>query len=241
MQEELYIAFENYLNNEMTLEDKIDFENQLQSDETFKKQFELYKETTQFLELKFSNETIDFKENLKSISASHFADSTQNKPKVISLQSKWFAIAAMLVVFIGVWYLNSNGNPSYSDFNQHENANFTERSEVNPELKVAQDYFNAKDFQKASESFAKIENLTNPEIQLYYAISLIEMDDYLKAKILLENISQGNSVYKEDAIWYLALSSLKQKKYEDSKKYLQQISEDSEKYSQAQKLLNDLD
>jgi len=77
MQEELYIAFENYLHNEMTSEEKTTFENQLQSDEALKKQFELYKETSQFLEVKFSKETIDFKENLKSISKDHFADSTK--------------------------------------------------------------------------------------------------------------------------------------------------------------------
>ena len=171
----------------------------------------------------------------------HFADKIEKKSKVISLQSKWFAIAAMLVVFIGVWYLNSSGNPSYLDYNNHNEAHFVERSDGNPNLKTAQDYFNSKDYQKASETFAKIENLTNPETQLYYAISLIETDDYSKAKILLENINKGNSVYKEDAIWYLALSSLKQKNYDESKKYLQQISEDSEKYNSAQKLLNDLE
>ncbi|MFC4738657.1 tol-pal system YbgF family protein [Flavobacterium ponti] len=241
MQEELYIAFENYLNNEMTLEQKNAFENQLQNDEDFKKQFELYKETNSFLEVKFSKETSDFKENLKSISENHFANSTKKKSKVISLQSKWFAIAAMLVVFIGVWYLNQGTNPSYSDYNFHNEAHFVERSEGNPDLKAAQDYFNAKDYQKSSESFAKIDNLTNPEVQLFYAISLIETDKYSKAKILLENVSQGNSVYKEEAIWYLALSSLKQRKYDESKKYLKQITEDSEKYSSAQKLLNDLE
>ncbi len=241
MQEELYIAFENYLNNEMTLEQKNAFENQLKNDEDFKKQFELYKETNSFLEVKFSKETSDFKENLKSISENHFANSTKKKSKVISLQSKWFAIAAMLVVFIGVWYLNQGANPSYSDYNFHNEAHFVERSEGNPDLKAAQDYFNAKDYQKASESFAKIDNLTNPEVQLFYAISLIETDKYSKAKILLENVSQGDSVYKEEAIWYLALSSLKQRKYDESKKYLKQITEDSEKYSSAQKLLNDLE
>jgi predicted Zn-dependent protease len=241
MQEELYMSFENYLNNEMTLEEKNAFENQLQNDEEIKKQFELYKETNQFLEVKFSNETIHFKENLKSISENYFSDAPKKKSKVISLQSKWFAIAAMLVVFVGVWYLNQGANPSYTDYNSHNEAHFVERSEVNPDLKAAQDYFNAKDYQKASETFDKIENLTNPEIQLYYAISLVETDKYSKAKILLENVSQGSSVYKEDAIWYLALSSLKQKHYEETKKYLQKISKDSEKYDSAQKLLNDLD
>ena len=41
--------------SQMTLEEKITFENQLQNDEAFKKQFELYKETNSFLKIKFSN------------------------------------------------------------------------------------------------------------------------------------------------------------------------------------------
>lgn len=241
MQEEIYEIFENYLNEKMISEEKATFENQLHNDDKLRTQFELYKETTRFLEVKFSNETLDFKDNLKKISTNHFSENSYNKSKVISLQSKWFAIAAVLVVFIGIWFLNQGENPSYLDYNMHNEANFMERSDVNLDLKVAQDYFNSKEYKKASETFAKIENLTNPEIQLYYAISLIEINNYSKSKILLKNIIQGNSVYKEDAIWYLALSSLKQKKYEESKKYLQQITEDSEKYSQAQELLNDIE
>ena len=78
-------------------------------------------------------------------------------------------------------------------------------------------------------------------MQLYYAISLIETNNFTKASVLLTNISEGNSVYKEEAIWYLALSSLKQKDYKACKMQLEQISEASEKYNQAQKLLKELD
>ena len=241
MQEELYIGFEKYLLNEMTAEEQSDFENKLQTDDTFSEQFQIYKETTQFLELKFSKEAVDFKENLQVIGSNHFGKPITKKSKVISLQSKWFAVAAMLVVFMGVWYFNQSGNPTFSDYNNYNEAHFIERSDTNQNLVDAQTFFNAKDYKKASQSFAKIEDLTNPELQLYYAISLIESDDYEKASVLLINISQGNSVYKEEAIWYLALSSLKQKDYKTCKKQLELISQDSEKYNQAQKLLKELD
>ena len=241
MQEELYIGFEKYLLNEMTAEEQSDFENKLQTDDNFSQQFQIYKETTQFLELKFSKEAVDFKENLHAIGSNHFGKPITKKSKVISLQSKWFAVAAMLVVFMGVWYFNQSGNPTFSDYNNYNEAHFIERSDTNQNLVDAQTFFNAKDYKKASQSFAKIEDLTNPELQLYYAISLIESDDYEKASVLLINISQGNSVYKEEAIWYLALSSLKQKDYKTCKKHLEEISQDSEKYNQAQKLLKELD
>ena len=241
MQEELYIGFEKYLLNEMTAEEQSEFENKLQTDENFREQFQIYKETTQFLELKFSKEAVDFKQNLKVIGSNHFGKLVTKKSKVISLQSKWFAVAAMFVVFMGVWYFNQSGNPTFSDYNKYNEAHFIERSDTNQNLVDAQTFFNAKDYKKASQSFAKIEDLTNPELQLYYAISLIETNDYTKASVLLTNISQGNSVYKEEAIWYMALSSLKQKDYKTCKKQLELISQDSEKYNQAQKLLKELD
>lgn len=245
MQEDLYIAFENYLNDEMPLEDKITFEEQLQNDADFNEKFEIYKETTQFLDLKFSPETLDFKANLKTISNQHFeefkAPVVKKKSKLIDLRSKWFSVAAVFVIGLGIWFISQGGDPSYSDFSQHQTANFIERSEGNTTLKEAQDFFNAKEYKKAAASFAKINDANNPEIQLYHAISLVEIDEYPKAKELLENISNGSSVYKEDAIWYLALSNLKQNKIEPCKTYLKQISDSSERYADAQKLLNDLD
>lgn len=225
----------------MTAEEKSEFENKLQTDDNFREQFQIYKETTQFLELKFSKDAVDFKQNLKVIGSNHFGKPITKKSKVISLQSKWFAVAAMLIVFMGVWYFNQSGNPTFSDYNNYNEAHFIERSDTNQNLVDAQTFFNAKEYKKASQSFAKIEDLTNPELQLYYAISLIESDDYEKASVLLTNISQGNSVYKEEAIWYMALSSLKQKDYKTCKKQLELISQDSEKYNQAQKLLKELD
>lgn len=244
MQEDLYIAFENYLNEEMPLEDKNAFEGQLQNDTVFKEKFELYKETTQFLELKFAPQTLDFKANLKTISDQHFDELklpfAKKKSKVINLQFKWFSVAAVFVIGLGLWFISQGGNPSYNDFSQHQTANFIERSEGNVYLKEAQDFFNANQYKKAAASFAKINEANNPEIQLYYAISSIEIDEYPKAKKLLENISNGTSVYKEDAIWYLALSNLKQNKIEPCKSYLKQIPEDSERFAEAQKLLNDL-
>lgn len=242
MQEDMYIAFENYLLNQMTVEDKIEFEKQLQNDADFKDKFELYKQTTQFLETKFSKEAEDFKANLKSISKEYVSkEPNLVKPKVIPLFSKWYAIAATVVVFISVWFFMQNTTPEYENYNQHENAHFTERSEGNENLKLAQEAFNNKEFQKAVDSFEKItnENLAE-EGNLFYAISLLETNQYDKSDAILENLKDGNSVYKEKAIWYLGLSKLKQKKFQDCKLVLETLSKDTEDYDKAQEILRKL-
>jgi hypothetical protein len=63
----------------------------------------------------------------------------------------------------------------------------------------------------------------------------------MKAEMLLNEIQHGTSIYKNKAIWYSALSELKQKNLEECKSLLRQIPEDSEDYDKAQELLKELD
>lgn len=240
MNEQLYITFENYLNNEMSQEEKLEFENQLQKDIELLEKFELYKVTAQFLATKFDMETITFKENLKSISRENFAEKEIKKSKVIAFKPFYYAVAASVVLAFGTWFM-MQGTPEYGDYNQHENAYFMERSVGDATLNEAQKAFNDKDYKKTVSAFEKVQNLTNPELQYFYAIALIETNDYTKAEILLNNIKSGSSVYKEKATWYLALSNLKQNKLDECKMYLNQLSPDAEDYQKAQKLLKDLD
>jgi hypothetical protein len=239
MNEELYIAFENYLNNEMSQQEQLEFENQLQNDAGIKEKFELYKETTQFLAAKFDIEAVDFKKNLGAISKEHFTETNKDKSKVIAFKPWYYAVAASVAVFIGIWFMMPQ-EPQYGDYNQHENASFVERSTADENLKEAQDAFNRKDYKKAIVSFEKVPDLTNPEVQYFYAIALVETNHYKYAGIYLNHLKSGTSVYKEKAAWYLALSSLKQKKFDECKTYLNQIPADAEDYAKAQKLLKEL-
>ena len=241
MNEELYIGFENYLHNEMSADDKLIFEQKLQDDLQFRESFDLYQQTTRLLDAKFSLETDRFQQNLKSISTAYFNENQDKKAKVIAFKPWQYAVAASLVVLLGTWFFMQNNAPEYGDYNQHEAAYFTERGASDVNLKNAQDFFNAKDYKSAVLAFEKVDNLKNPELQYFYAISLIETNNYAKAEMLLNNIKSGTSVYKDKATWYLALSNLKQNKLEECKTYLKQLPAEAEDYEKAQKLLNDLD
>ena len=148
----------------------------------------------------------------------------------------------MLVLFIGVWFVNREGNPSYLDFNQHENASFVERGSVVKELKAAQEAFNNKKYEEAVTLFEKIlVEYKRPEIEFYYGISLLEIDKTNEAEIIFKSLKNGKSVYNQKAIWYLALSKLKLNDFEACKSYLNEISKESEDFEKAQELLKDLD
>jgi hypothetical protein len=239
MQEELYLTFENYLQNELSPEEKMELENKLQSDADFNEKFEIYKASTDFMAHAFSAETADFKDNLKSISKTHFK---KNKPKVIGFKPWQYAVAASVAILFGVFFFNYNGNPEYGDFNQHENAFFTERGDVNADLTQAEEAFNAKKYNEAIPFFEAVLKVNNsPEVQYCYGVSLLEANKIVASEAVFTALKSGNSVYKTKAVWSLALAKLKQEDYKSCKSILETIPEDYEDYENVQKLLKALD
>jgi hypothetical protein len=240
MNEEHYILFGQYLENELSDEEKTNFEKQLSEDQEFASTFETFKELNLHLENKFGNSTElnAFKKNLKSISKEHFKT---KKSKVVAFKPWQYAIAASVAILVGVFFFQ-NINPSFDDYNNPEMATFIERGDVNENLKSAQDAFNAKDYKAAIPNFEVVlkENKA-PEIQYFYAVSLLENNQFLKAETNLSELKSGTSIYKTKATWYLALSKLKQKEYKSCKEILLTIPDDFEDYDQVQELLNELD
>lgn len=240
MNEERYILFGQYLENELSVEEKTIFEKQLSEDTEFASAFEIFKELNLHLENKFGNEQElkDFKKNLKSISKEHFKT---KKIKVVAFKPWQYAIAASVAILVGL-FVFQNINPSFEDYNNPEMATFIERGDVNENLKLAQDAFNAKNYKAAIPHFETVLNAAkSPEIQYFYAISLLEDNQFQKAETNLLELKSGTSIYKNKATWYLALSKLKQKDYKSCKEILSKIPEDFEDYDQVQELLNELD
>lgn len=149
------------------------------------------------------------------------------------------AIIILAVIAAGFWWLKPVA-PVYENYNQHEDACFAERLGGAQNMKNAESEFNGENYKKAIYSFESIEDLTNPELQYFYAIALIETNHYRNAELYLENLRAGTSIYKDKAIWWQALSRLKRKKNEESLIFLKQVKPDTDDYERAQKLIQDL-
>ena len=240
MNDERYILFENYLSNELSAEEKTNFKKQLAEDSELASAFEIFKDLNLHLGNKFGNqeELKAFKKNLKSISKEHFKT---KKPKVVAFKPWQYAIAASVAILVGL-FVFQNINPSFEDYNNPEMATFIERGDVNENLKLAQDAFNAKNYKAAIPYFEAILKVNKaPEIQYFYAVSLLEDNQFQKAETNLSELKSGTSIYKNKATWYLALSKLKQEEYKSCKEILLTIPDDFEDYDQVQELLNELD
>lgn len=241
MNEDHFLEFDEYIQGDMSSADTLVFEQQLKDQPELAMAFETYKELHHHLENKFgqANELKAFKKNLKGISKDHFK---KKKPKVIAIKPWHYGVAASVAVLVGIFFLNQNSDPAFEDYNHPETAFFTERGEANDNLKRAQDAFNAKQYKTAIPLFETILKTNHSaEIQYFYGLSLLEDNRLPEGEAVFVTLKSGNSIYKNKAVWSLALSKLKQKDYKSCKELLLTIPEDYEGNDEVDALLEELD
>lgn len=241
MQDQNYALFEAYITNTLSEEDRLKFEAQLKTDTELKQYFIDYKDAYSFLENKFENENLstDFKNNLSTISEAYFKK--HRKTKRSSFYK--YTLAACVIALLGVFILNHFTKPTYENYSTFNSISLSVRGEGNTLLKTAENAFNNRDFKTANKTFQDLlkTDSSNLEYKLYSAICNIELNQFKTAENILESLINQNSVYKNTASWYLALSKLKQKQYKTCKDILKTIPKEADHYKQAQKLIKKLD
>lgn len=234
MNEEKYILFDKYLNNELNSSEVDDLETKLKTDSELANSFEIFKDMNLHLSNKFHKPSnlIQFKYNLNNANK-------LIKPKIFSIKPIYYAVAACFALIIGLTIFNNSGVASYQDYNQHQTAHLTERGEIIKNIKLAQDAFNKKDYKNAIINFEIVlKSYPLPEVKYFYAISLLEENRFKDAENVFHELILKNTIYKNTATWYLALSKLKQGKPENCKDILLTIPADYEDYDRVTELLN---
>ena len=249
-----YLEIENYLLGALDQKQFSVFEKRLKEDADFAKEVTLYKEINTTLSSRFSNYNQENKlrNTLEDLGKIHFNKSISNqikggfkkeKTKIFSLKKyRKYLVAASLVLFASILWVTTNSKPKYSDYVNYNTLELKVRGTNKEHLLAAQKAFNSKNFVLAQKEFQLLlkEDSTKVELQLYLAISLVEQNKFELADSILAKIINGNSVYKNKAIWNLALSKLKQKDYHVCKKVLKTLPKESEDYQKAKALLGKL-
>jgi len=247
MEEKDYILFEDYLSGDLTTEESTAFEARLSNDKAFKEAFNIYKDLSANLEHEIGNEqqNKDFKANLDNISFQHF-NKLENETETVSSKKTFsiykLAVAASIALIMGFFVFNQFGDPKYEDYNNHESMSVVRDGSVK-DLIEATKAFNNQEYELANKLIKKVldKDPNNSELQLYYAITNIELDNFTIADAKLSELINGTSAYKDKALWYSALSRLKQRNIDACIVLLKQVNEDSDDYQQAQDLLDKLE
>lgn len=241
-EELLYIQMERYLANDLNPGEKKAFEDKIRSDQELAEKVALYQSLSEELRSRFSREQDEqrLRESLQAISN---AEITKRSAHVISFQWYHWAAAASIALLAIAWFYTTTATlPEYAQYAFHESLSLTERGEDDSLKHHAESAFNAAKYPEAIHLFNTLlkTDPDNVELQLYKGISLLELNRHQEAEAIFLAIKNSTTIYRDKAIWYLALSALKQKDYNSCKAYLHQLSPDSEDHSKAKEILKSL-
>jgi tetratricopeptide (TPR) repeat protein len=231
---------------EKTLDDseREAFERRLTQESAFAEEFDEFKDIYVVIENRFSSQRASVLKTLKNADVNFRTNEETKHPekKIIAFKPWKYGIAASILLAIGLFLFNSFSKPTYSEYASHDIISLTLRGETDEITKNAETAFNAEKYNEAVNYFDQLlkETPENISYQYYKAIALIELNKYEEADNLLQRITKSNSVYATKATWQMALSNLKQKRYDEVKKILTTIPLNAPEYAKAQKLLSDL-
>ena len=244
MDEETLLLFDDYLQGALSPEAKKTFESRLKTEPALNDAFIIFRDVNQHLSHHLSEERAAFKDTLKTVADQHLDTSVAPKKpvKVIRFNPWKYAIAAAVIVLIGLTFMFSSGDPLYADYAFNESISLVERDGEGTAFAKAETAFNAKEYQEAITYFNAIlaSDDANAEVQYYKGIALVEVGKYDEADAIFSQLADGNTLYKDKATWYGALSKLKQGDKQACKQLLEKIPAGAEDHEVAQELLKKL-
>jgi len=244
MEPEEYELIEKYKNDELSPSEKESFEARMANDQEFGEVVNSYLEIDSSLQagVDRKKQEDELRHTLNTLSDQYFEH--EKSARIISMRNVYWVAAACAILLVSLIYMiYSPSQPTYQEYANYQTLALADRGNNNELSLQAEEAFNNGEYNEAStllEDLVNSESEDNHNLELYWALSLIEIDNYVKADSLLSNIERKKSVYGDMARWYLALSYLKQERIEDCKQQLRKIPEDSAHYNEAQKLLKEL-
>ncbi len=242
MTEDKILWTAQYVEGDLNEEERLAFEDLLSHDEELKQHLADYYDIHSSLQMELANDSNrnTLVETIKTLNKEHFV---AEQPKVVKFNPyfRWVSgVAAVLVLGMLIWEpWRSN---LYKDFNVVPQMTVAERGAKKTNLDNAAGLFNEQKYAEAKVVLAKLHvaDAQNAMISYYYGVALMETSEIAKGRLLLEELFNGKSVYKYDAVYAIAMSYLKEDKKTDCKFWLEKIPKDASRYEQAQNLLKKL-
>lgn len=243
MTEDKILWTAQYVEGDLSDSERLEFESLLVHDQELKQYLADYYDIHSSLQMELANDVgrAALVETLRSLNTEHFEEAASPKVLKLNHRLKWIsAVAAVLVLGMLVWA--PWNDDLYQQFNGAPQMSVAERGAEKTDLDEAAALFNDKKYADAKVVLAKLHvaDTRNAMISYYYAVALVETGEVAKGRLLLEELFNGQSVYKYDAVYALAMSYLKEENRTACKFWLEKISKDAAPYQKAQELLGKL-
>ncbi|WP_418510833.1 tetratricopeptide repeat protein [Corallibacter sp.] len=214
-----------YFSKSLTPNEEHVFENLLNTDAEFKKQFEFEKNLKQVIQ---KEESKKLKAKLQDFEKDIITKTSSEKTTQNIFNYKNFAIAATIALLMGWFGYNTFFNTSYNDlyqdnFKVYPNTVYTiTRSDDNNTIeRQAFVAYETEDYQLAINKFNAIpETEKNSYLTFYKAQAFLKLENLKDAKLLFEEVIVKDRDFVAESHWYLALIYLKENDKENTRKQL---------------------
>ncbi|MEO1259027.1 MAG: hypothetical protein AAFZ15_09515 [Bacteroidota bacterium] len=235
---------DNYLLGRLSTEERNAFEQEMENDATLKQAVQ-----TQQLVLQ-AVDTIGDLRMRKRINRIHEASKPKGA-KVRTLNSRSWAIAAIglvaLALCLWMWLRPPLNERLYADFFEPHPITFSNRdlnTEVERSLIEASRFYKNNDLKSAAPIFEKYVDINTADDKLLLAagISFMEINNDKALDYFNIILQHAESSYLDHARWYAALVYLNKNETENSKRQLEQLTENKNGffYQKAESLLSEI-
>ncbi|MEZ4894915.1 MAG: tetratricopeptide repeat protein [Saprospiraceae bacterium] len=244
MNEKDFTLIHNYFNGLLSPQDVVMVEQRVMRDEVFKQEFELQKDMEAYPRRRGKRQ--EFVESLAAVEKEFFqVEQIKRTPLKarVNLRRLIMAAAASVVFLLSViWLFQQRATPTYEHYAQHDPLSLTLRGETSTAISEAEKAFANENYQKAEIALDQIISTDSSNItaRLYKGICQIELNKIEPARATLEPIAEGQSALRSEAIWYIALSYLKEGNYSACEQALSGIHVGDSRSREAAKLMKKL-
>ena len=241
--EDKLLKVASYLEGDMEPEEQIGFEQMLAADEELQKLVADYRDLHQTLKMHLapSQSDLEVNEKLRNLNDQYFKSRKTARIIPFVQYLKWGSAAAVLIIGLFVW---APWNADlYEKYAVKKEMSVAERGDGNDnELQKAAEFYNQKNFTAAVTLLKKEyqKDSGNALVAYYYGLTLTEINKPGEAIPVLEKLYAGESVFKYDAAYGIALSHLKQGNTLSAITWLSKVPESNGNYAKAQELIQKL-
>ena len=255
MEEETYMKIEKYFSGDMSKEETIQFQKEIDTNAALKEEMTLYKainfhfsntahEDDSFYNTDYkkkldtyikSDEGKKIKENL--LDARTEDEQSRKVNKSSSKRFLYFAIstAAVVLLIVGFLFLDTSKKDLYAEYYKVEELpSFASRSGKTSLLATAKSNFRATNFDASLSNFKEYIGINgkdvDPLIYIYTSLIYAEKNDLPKAIEQLTILENSNSIDRSRSLWYKALVYLKFDKKSEAIEVLNVLLKDESNY-----------
>jgi hypothetical protein len=236
-----------YAEGEMPAEESQAFEKALAADDSLRQQLAFYHEVHNSLQQHFSKDAgqVQLEGTLQQMRGEFFKKETKTA-KVVSINRYLrYAMGAAAVLLIALFLWKPwQQTELYEEYGQIKMIDPTVRGSADDStIQKAVEDFNNKNYANAQVLLENI-RIRQPRdsyIEFYYGACQVNKGlEMSQARETLTPVYNGESVFKYEAAFFIALSYLRENNKEAAREWLQKIPADAANYGKAQELLGKL-